>query len=218
MRAIKYLLLGSVLGCTLSGVANAVTFTDDTFGFAPPAGASAVVDFEGALPTGFTLTGGLVRNTDDGLGAEPAIAEGVKENSFYLSANDGDSAILKSTTGYREVSLYWGSIDAYNTLDLLDALGGTIASYTGNQIEMPANGAQFQGSTNRRVNFKISGSDSPIYGLKFASKSPAFEVDNIAFSSAVPEPASWAMMIGGFGLVGGAMRRRPRHSTTVRFA
>jgi hypothetical protein len=27
--------------------------------------------------------------------------------------------------------------------------------------------------------------------------------------AAVPEPATWAMMIGGFGLVGGAMRRRP---------
>jgi len=25
---------------------------------------------------------------------------------------------------------------------------------------------------------------------------------------AVPEPASWALMVGGFGLVGGAMRRR----------
>jgi hypothetical protein len=25
----------------------------------------------------------------------------------------------------------------------------------------------------------------------------------------VPEPASWAMMVGGFGLVGGALRRRP---------
>ena len=25
---------------------------------------------------------------------------------------------------------------------------------------------------------------------------------------AVPEPASWAMFIGGFGLIGGAMRRR----------
>jgi hypothetical protein len=24
----------------------------------------------------------------------------------------------------------------------------------------------------------------------------------------VPEPATWAMMIGGFGLVGGALRRR----------
>lgn len=33
--------------------------------------------------------------------------------------------------------------------------------------------------------------------------------------SDVPEPASWAMMIAGFGLVGGAMRRRP---VAVRFA
>lgn len=31
----------------------------------------------------------------------------------------------------------------------------------------------------------------------------------IALSAgAIPEPATWAMMIGGFGLVGGAMRRR----------
>lgn len=38
-------------------------------------------------------------------------------------------------------------------------------------------------------------------------------VDNISFdvrpvASAVPEPASWALMIAGFGLVGGAIRRR----------
>jgi len=32
-------------------------------------------------------------------------------------------------------------------------------------------------------------------------------------SSAVPEPASWALMITGFGLVGGAMRRRPALAT-----
>jgi hypothetical protein len=34
--------------------------------------------------------------------------------------------------------------------------------------------------------------------------------------SAAPEPASWAMMVGGFGVIGGAMRRRQR--TSVRFA
>jgi len=36
-----------------------------------------------------------------------------------------------------------------------------------------------------------------------------------AATGAVPEPASWAMMLGGFGLVGGAMRRR---KAAVRFA
>lgn len=40
--------------------------------------------------------------------------------------------------------------------------------------------------------------------------------DNLnATSGAVPEPASWALMVGGFGLVGGAMRRR---AAKVRFA
>jgi hypothetical protein len=33
--------------------------------------------------------------------------------------------------------------------------------------------------------------------------------------AAVPEPASWAMMIGGFGLIGGMMRRR---STRISYA
>jgi hypothetical protein len=46
------------------------------------------------------------------------------------------------------------------------------------------------------------------------------DVTGINFSAsvagAVPEPATWAMMIGGFGMVGGAMRRR--RSVKVSFA
>jgi len=37
-----------------------------------------------------------------------------------------------------------------------------------------------------------------------------------SFSGAVPEPASWALMLGGFGLVGGALRSR--RNTAVIFA
>ena len=36
------------------------------------------------------------------------------------------------------------------------------------------------------------------------------------YVNSVPEPATWAMMIVGFGLVGGSMRRR--HALTVKFA
>lgn len=43
---------------------------------------------------------------------------------------------------------------------------------------------------------------------------------NIAFAAtpAVPEPATWALMILGMGAVGYAMRRRAKVNTSVRFA
>ena len=44
-------------------------------------------------------------------------------------------------------------------------------------------------------------------------------LDKVALSidkAAVPEPAAWAMMLAGFGLVGSAMRRRPK--STITFA
>ena len=52
--------------------------------------------------------------------------------------------------------------------------------------------------------------------LRFTALSNHFSIDNIVvFAAPVPEPATWAMMIGGIGLVGGAARRR---KVDVRFA
>ncbi|UAJ12186.1 PEPxxWA-CTERM sorting domain-containing protein [Polymorphobacter megasporae] len=39
------------------------------------------------------------------------------------------------------------------------------------------------------------------------------EVAHITGIGTVPEPANWALMIAGFGLVGTALRRRPATST-----
>jgi len=50
------------------------------------------------------------------------------------------------------------------------------------------------------------------YGPSSAFQSGVGEVGSESFTlysnGAVPEPASWALMLGGFGLVGSAMRRR----------
>jgi len=45
-------------------------------------------------------------------------------------------------------------------------------------------------------------------------ESAVFNADDGTGSGSVPEPASWALMLGGFGLVGGAMRARRKASVT----
>ena len=77
------------------------------------------------------------------------------------------------------------------------------------------------------VTLLIGGADETMHTLSlggvgiayalFGGRAPSADgnsiyADNITFTlgGAVPEPATWAMMIAGFGLVGGAMRRRER--------
>ena len=54
--------------------------------------------------------------------------------------------------------------------------------------------------------------------IDFGGGADATGYDNITFGSAapgVPEPASWAMLIAGFGLVGAAARRRRSNAVTA---
>jgi hypothetical protein len=66
----------------------------------------------------------------------------------------------------------------------------------------------------RLVQFEIGGSS----GLSVLLNDEALGGDWISttVAAAVPEPVSWAMMVGGFGLVGGAIRRQRVRG--VRFA
>jgi hypothetical protein len=54
-----------------------------------------------------------------------------------------------------------------------------------------------------------------ITGATFGSTANSFEFDNIA--TAVLEPATWGLMVLGFGMIGAAARSR-KVKTTVRFA
>ena len=59
------------------------------------------------------------------------------------------------------------------------------------------------------------GLDAP-EGVSFSSASGVFLSQQQNISGAVPEPATWMMMVSGMGLVGGLLRRR-RVRTTVSF-
>ncbi len=179
--------------------------------FAAPANAQSVINFNVGVPAG--LTGNyVIQSGSNGLGAQPFGSDGSRYLSVAGSAPNGPSATLMFGGAYKTVSLYWGSVDTYNTLELLDTAGNLIGSvaastFTGIQVGPPANGGQGVGATNRRIYFTTSAGDSLIGGMRFRSTANSFEVDNIALG-AVPEPATWAMMILGFGLVGAAMRSR----------
>ncbi len=64
------------------------------------------------------------------------------------------------------------------------------------------------------------------YEIDFGNGSFAIAVNNGGFAgvtfspaiAAVPEPATWAMMIGGFGGIGGILRQRRKANVKVSFA
>ena len=87
----------------------------------------------------------------------------------------------------------------------------------GSNFINPANGDQIAAGTNGR--FTVTGTAGELFtSVTFSSTGNSFEVDNLAVGGAVPEPATWAMMIVGFGLVGGAMRRSRKATARVTYA
>jgi hypothetical protein len=122
-----------------------------------------------------------------------------------------------SGKGFTEVSFYWGSIDAgnWNKLEVLGVGGSVLATLTGDQLPAPtvANGGQSGFNSNLRVNFATTDAGG-ITGFRYSANQFAFETDTYAVGAAVPEPATWGLMILGFGMIGAAMRRRQKVSVT----
>jgi len=194
-----------------SYAATIATTPGSAASFAPTAG--LLINFNGMTPAPFTLTNngnsGIVSGSLANQYAQPLFSD----NTAYLAVRAGGLGTLQSSVAYNSVSFFIGSIDAYNTVSLLDTMGNVITSYTGSSFIIPADGDQTDPSTNRRVTLTRSGTDAAIGGIRFQSSQNALEVDNVVF--AVPEPTTWAMMFVGFGMMGASMRYRRRSTKFV---
>jgi hypothetical protein len=186
---------------------------------APVVPSSYTVNFNSPVVAPFALAttagSGIVTGSVGSQYAQPAFSDG----SSYLAVLGGGSGTLAATVAsglaFDSVSFYLGSIDFYNTINILSTTGATIASYTGTQLTapLPADGSQPLPQTNRRITFSRSAGDAQIGGVQFLSSQNAAEVDNVVF--AVPEPSTWMFMLAGFGVVGFAMRSRRRRIGVV---
>ena len=150
-------------------------------------------------------------NTSRGGVGDPNSREG---SLFFLSGSEtflNYSAGFTTGFSFNYVSSVNGSVGVY---DGLNGTGNLLASVnlTPNRAGCPSYGAGFCPFGPAGVNFA-----GTARSISFGGVANQIVFDDITFGSSVPggvpEPASWAMLIAGFGLTGAAMRRR--RSTAV---
>jgi PEP-CTERM motif len=170
--------------------------------FATPAAAQNIVTnggFETGDFSGFTQFG----NTGFA-GVEAGSASEGARSAFFgpIGSTGGISQTLATIAGQS----YQISFDLQND-------GGTPTSFEAlfgsNQLFSLTNSAAFGYTTFSTTSTAVGASTALSFSFR---QDPAFfSLDNIsvtAVSGAVPEPATWAMMLLGFGMVGASMRRR----------
>lgn len=198
----RNLLLGLVLAAsaTASG-ATTVIFKPGVFG--PPAGYTLVDNFD--TSTGQALVTGTNFTFPTGSTAGQYVAP-TGDTTPYLAILGGGNASITFGTGVKSFSFDYSTVDTYNNIQIRYADGG-IQNYTGTFVLGSLPTGVTSGS------FIVNGDGRAIGGLTLSTSANSFEVDNLATSGSlgtVPEPASWAMMIVGLGLVGASSRSRRR--------
>lgn len=220
----KLLLAGAVAAAFVTAPASAaVTIVNVLASPGNPAsdpgfaslGQSLIYDFDTVSPTAGALTGNFAVLAAPGTPGISAAPSGTAAGTFYLTVpinGSSGTATLNLGGSFSSLSFYWGSVDDYNTVTLIQS-DGTETSFDGTQIGfgVDPDGNQTDNDSNVRVNFLATGAG--ISAVRFNSTQFAFETDSFA-GTAVPEPATWAMLVGGFGVMGFAARRR-RAARTV---
>ena len=168
-----------------------------------PAGQTVFENFD-AMPAGTPIGANafVYSNSVGGIAAMPGGSTG----NFAAVLGGGTATFALPTSAFR-FSFLLGSLDTYNTLRL-DFNDSSFVNLTGSQI---TNGL----GSNGYVTFDDSLTGKKVVSATFGSSQNSFEFDNLGIG-AVPEPTTWALLILGFGVIGGAMRRRAR--TNVAFA
>jgi hypothetical protein len=172
------------------------------------AGATSNGNFAYSATSGSGLFAGNIPNGTPTLQASP-FGNGDSDR-LYLSASGGGGVVtLTSQTGPRnELALLWGTVDAGDYRNRIFTSGGQ--AITGQQIldECAAEGFSCtDGRTN--VFVRITGLNDFTFAKFSDTEANSFEY--VPMAAAVPEPATWAMMVLGFAGVGLlAMRKRRR--------
>jgi hypothetical protein len=215
----KYLLPAAAVAAAAVAPAQAATVPTIIFTanqFAVPGYITNAQNFVTGPGAAVGFEGGAVGSHPAGATGDAVIEQGSVPNDHlapipgstnkYLAISAGGAYTI-SFAPAQVFSFVLGSIDSYNQVRLSfsdgsfqDLIGQGIIGATG------LTGAPNYGLSGR-VTYDMGGGAS-IVGAVFTSGQAAFEIDDLV--TAAPEPATWGMMILGFGLAGAQLRSRRR--------
>ncbi len=137
---------------------------------------------------------------------------------------DGAAIFVNASSAKIILSKVGGGTFTLNTIDLADAYNATVArqSYDLNYSYVDGSNVSHSGVINldsipglQTFSFDLTVLSFTMFtGNTNANTGPGVQLDNVVFDQVnqppgvVPEPTTWALMIGGLGLAGATLRRR----------
>lgn len=217
---------------SIIGTAHAASQVPGVFSTGLDANGVALVGGNGQVDANYTFTA-----TTGGA------TTGTQAVTYYIPAYIADSSSSRwvSYTADRGQMFVAANYTFTTTFDLagFDSESASLSGFVGadNEATVFLNGTAIGGVYGYRLGTfqeltAFSTTDSALFRtgintidvvLRNVDRDAAVRIDGLtvtadALVAGVPEPATWALMIVGFGAVGGAMRRKQASMTSVRFA
>ena len=126
--------------------------------------------------------------------AAPYVGQGTQDGTNYLSIGGHAQATITFDHQQNSFGLYWGSVDAYNSIDFYDG-NKLVAAYDGSDVApLLANGGQGSFASNGYVEFLDL---APFTKVVLHSSQNAFEIDNVSAGYLDDAHVKLASAVGG---------------------
>ena len=188
---------GTLTGLTVSVGSVDLVKTGDGFGITCAGGPGSCLDLDGSTgQAGEVTSGAYAFNTGDSVTFSFDLSGNQRiggSDNFHAAFVFGANTLM---TSYN-LGGAWGPANVFNNIST--TFVSTSSSISGNSFANYS--INFVAGQSGTVAFKLGGGSGNNVG-------PVADNLNLSSTGAVPEPATWAMMIIGFGAAGSMIRRR----------